>query len=97
VNETTRLTDADRRMIAKAAEVAALKDPAAMRERYGDANHVMARAAAFGEAQFLLLELDAIIARLDGHGGTITATAQIADGPHLAGAGTIIERLDGDG
>jgi hypothetical protein len=68
MTKATRLTDADRRMRAKAREVAALKDTGAILERYGDANHVMARAAAFGEAQFLLLELDAIIDRLDGDG-----------------------------
>jgi hypothetical protein len=52
-------------MIAKAREVAALEDTGAMRERYGDDDGEMARAAALGEAQFLLRELAAIIARLD--------------------------------
>ena len=68
MTETARLTGADHRMIAKAREVAALQSGGAMRERYGDADSGMAQAAALGEAQFLLLELAAIIARLDGHG-----------------------------
>jgi len=63
------LTDVDRRMIAKAREVAALKTADSMRERYGDAGSEMARAAALGEAQFLLLELVAIIGHLGGGNG----------------------------
>jgi hypothetical protein len=70
MTETTRLTDIDRRMIAKAHEVAALKSTDSRRERYGDTDGEMARAAALGEAQFLLEELAAIIKRLDGKTGS---------------------------
>jgi hypothetical protein len=66
VSSTIRLTDIDRRMITKAREVAALRDADARRERYGDSDSEMSRAAALGEAQFLLLELAAIIKRLGG-------------------------------
>lgn len=65
---TSRLTGTDRLMIAKAREVAALTSGGAMLERYGETDHDMARAAALGEAQFLLGELAAIIDRLDGRG-----------------------------
>ena len=68
------LDDTDRRMIAKAREVAALKTAEVMRERYGEADSEMARAAALGEAQFLLLELAAVIDRFGGQ-----AAAQIAE------------------
>jgi hypothetical protein len=59
------LTDTDRQMIVKAHEVAALKTADAMQERYGDTDSEMARAAALGEAQFLLGELSDIIDRLE--------------------------------
>ena len=61
---TAKLTDVQRRMIARAREVAALKDTDAMRERYGVTDGTMARADTLGEAQFLLGELAAIITRL---------------------------------
>jgi hypothetical protein len=88
----SRLTDTDRRILAKAREVAALKDTAAMSERYGKTEYemalgvtdgAMARAAALGEAQFLLLEMAAIIKRLDPEENimttiTITVTDEVA-------------------
>lgn len=66
ITPLTRLTDVDRRIIAKAHEVAALKGTPSRRERYGETDSETARAAALGEAQFLLAELAAIIGRLDG-------------------------------
>ena len=63
---SSRLTNIDLRIIAKAREVAALKDTGAMSDRYGDTDGEMARAAALGEAQFLLLELADLAERLDG-------------------------------
>jgi hypothetical protein len=64
--KTTRLTDADRLIIAQARAVAALATTDSMRERYGIADGDHARASMTGEAQYLLLELAAIIERLDG-------------------------------
>ena len=58
------LTEADRRVITKAGEVGALRDTDAMRERYGGTDGDLARAHALGEAQFLLVELVAIVTRL---------------------------------
>ena len=58
------LTEADLRVITKAGEVGALRDTAAMRERYGGTDGDLARAHALGEAQFLLGELVAMVTRL---------------------------------
>ena len=58
------LTESDRRVITKAGEVGALRDTAAMRERYGGTDGDLARAHALGEAQFLLGELVAMVTRL---------------------------------
>ena len=58
------LTEADLRVITKAGEVGALRDTAAMRERYGGTDGDLARARALGEAQFLLGELVAMVTRL---------------------------------
>ena len=63
------LTAADRRIIAKAHEVAALTSADSMREHYGQTDGDMARAAALGQAQFLLAEMAAIIARLTADAG----------------------------
>jgi hypothetical protein len=63
------LSDQDKRMIAKAREVAGLDNHEARQERYGDSTPDMSRAAEAGEAKFLLIELVAIIERLErGHG-----------------------------
>ena len=58
MNETTRLTDADRRIIAQAQAITARRI----------AGHE-ALSVAFGEAQYVLAELAAIVARLDGRAG----------------------------
>jgi hypothetical protein len=61
----TRLTDYDRWVIAKAREVTALSDVTAVREYRHLDDPLMAYAETFGEAQYLLTELTAIVSRLD--------------------------------
>ena len=58
------LTDTDRATIANARELAAVKGIAGCRERAHVEDSVAALALAWGEAQFYLTELVAIIARL---------------------------------
>ena len=92
---TARLDDIDRRMIAKAREVAALKTADVMRERYGDTDSEMARAAALGEAQFLLLELADLAGRLaarpagylDDAAAEVRAMLDVNTARYKAGAG----------
>jgi hypothetical protein len=69
MNEATRLTDADRRAINRAGEVAAVAGLDAVRERTGEADIAAAYAGAFGLAQWVIGDLLAIIDRLDGHAG----------------------------
>jgi hypothetical protein len=68
MNETTRLTAADRRTIAHARVLTELTSPAAVRALAGDEDNAMAYAVAFGRAQHHLDDLLAIIGRLGGHG-----------------------------
>ena len=63
--KTTRLTDADRLIIAQASLLRGVAGPAAMRRHAGETDTAMAYVTGFGEAQFLLPELVAIIERLD--------------------------------
>jgi hypothetical protein len=69
VNETTRLTDHDRRVIAQAAELAARFDIAAVRKSSGTTDTIIALAETLGTARHHIRDLLAIIARLDGHAG----------------------------
>ncbi|HLI38891.1 MAG TPA: hypothetical protein VKV80_16365 [Streptosporangiaceae bacterium] len=68
---TARLTDADRRTIARARELAALKDTTAVQAAAGTAGDdmtgiAMAYARVLGRAQDMLAELAAIAERLGG-------------------------------
>ena len=68
---TTRLTDADRRLAARARELAAAQDADALRVIAGSrpgTDNAMVFGEALGIAQYLLGELAAAIERLDGHG-----------------------------
>lgn len=65
-----RLTDIDRRVIARSRELAATSDSGALRILIGSdpgTDWAMLRAEALGVARFLLVEMAAIIDRLDGH------------------------------
>jgi hypothetical protein len=62
---TARLTDTDRRAIARARELAALGGPG-VRECYGPDDPLVAYSRALGAAQVWLAELAAIAERLDG-------------------------------
>lgn len=57
------LTDADRRIIDQARELAEVRGPAAVREHTGDSDPLGSYVAAFGEAQELLTELAVIALR----------------------------------
>ena len=64
----TALTDYDRRILARSAELAELRTTAAVTERFpgwGDST-AAAYAEAFGVARYLLAELAGIVERLDG-------------------------------
>jgi len=60
------LTEADRRAVAQALELAAVSGAGAVREHTGETDIGMAYACAFGEARHLLTELAAIAERLGG-------------------------------
>jgi hypothetical protein len=65
------LTDADRRIIAQARELASLRTGAAIDERFpGWDSHGAAYAEAFGTARWLLAELARIAERVGGGEGT---------------------------
>ena len=64
---TSSLTDADRRVIAKARELASLRSTAAVNERFpGWNDNAAAYAEAFGTARWLLDEVAWIAERLGG-------------------------------
>ncbi len=62
------LTDRQREVVAKARELAGLSGAEKIREHTGDTDAGMAYAVAFGEAQWDIRELLAIIAELTGAG-----------------------------
>jgi hypothetical protein len=73
------LTDQDRHIIAKARELFAPGRYGVdrLRERYGETDRTMAFASAFGEAQFLLAELVAIVERPCGEAEDTRRLAEI--------------------
>ena len=62
----SRLTEADRDRIDRARKLFDLGDPAAVREHTGQTDTAMAYAAAFGEAQPLLIDLASRLLELGG-------------------------------
>jgi hypothetical protein len=76
----TALSDADRRLIAEARELAALQGADAIRERAGDPEILGAIAFMFGEAQAMLRELARVAERPGRIEGNAAAAA--ADTPH---------------
>jgi hypothetical protein len=67
MNDTGRLTAADRSAVARARELAGISSLDALREHTGVSATDMAYACALGEAQDLLAELAAVVDRLGGH------------------------------
>ena len=87
------LSDADRRLITQARELAALGSASAVRQRFGGtaastATAVVAYAEAFREAQRLLAELAALAERLAGEAGTTVPACPRCGGTELDAAPT---------
>jgi hypothetical protein len=74
----TRLTDADRRILAKARELTAVNTMDRLREHTGASDTEVALTAGWGESAYLLRELAAIIGRLD-DGGALEAARHARD------------------
>jgi hypothetical protein len=71
------ITDNDRRLAARARELAAINRIDALRERYGTSSTEAALTDQWGESAHLLAELAAIVNRLDGRDA-----AQITEESH---------------
>lgn len=67
--DATRLTDHDRRTIAQARELAALRHVSAVKKHTAETDILLAYVNALGEAQYLLGELAAALERLSGDDG----------------------------
>jgi hypothetical protein len=95
---TGRLTDYDKGIITRASELAAIHGPDAVSKHTGATDRTAAYVTAFGEAQYFIRELAAIIGHLGGDSDDEGQAGDLGDlEPYCATCGALIGHFRGHG